>query len=191
MSATERTQAGGAAGADLADAVRVLSDRIEALQAEVRRLGGSSLPPAGPGWDAGAAAAPPAASYAWIGSLRAPVRRRPSVPRFLFEALFLAGAAVAAALAELDAPVIVAVMAGAWLLVALIEWAASRAERRRGELFVAPAPAPQQPTPADAAWFVPPVEQTVLETPADARTAVTKLPQPQEIEATVERPAGG
>ena len=113
--------------------MRELSDRIEALQADVRRLGGPGLPAAEPGW---AARSRPAAgpSYAWVSSIGAPVRRRPGVPRLLLEVLFLAAVAAAAAVAELEAPEIAAVMAGAWVLVALIEWAASRAERRRDEI---------------------------------------------------------
>lgn len=192
MSATERTQAGADPAGDVADSVRVLADRIEALQADVRRLGGPALPDGGPGWDdqidVEAAAA---ASYAWVGALEAPVARRPAVPRLLLEVLFLAAVAVAAALADLDAPVIAGVMVGAWVLVALIEWAASRADRRREELVLLPAPAPPAPVPADPAWFTPPVEQTLLETPADSVTAVSKLPPaPQDVDATVERPPG-
>ena len=111
--------------------MRDLADRIEALQADVRRLGGPGLPAAEPGWSGEDARPPASPSYAWVSSIGAPVRRRPGVPRLLLEVLFLAGVATAAALAELDAPVIAGVMAGAWVLVALIEWAASRADRRR------------------------------------------------------------
>lgn len=175
MSATESTQAGPEPAEDLAKSVRALADRIEALQADVRRLGGPSLPSAAPGWDDDVEP-PPAISYAWVGAIEAPLRRRPAVPRLLLQALFLAAVAVAAALADLDAAVIVGVMAGAWVLVALIEWAAARAGRRRDELMLMPAPAPPAPVPVDPAWFVPPVEQTLLEPPADSVTAVTKLP---------------
>lgn len=187
MSATESTQAGREPAEDLAKSVRALADRIEALQADVRRLGGPALPSGEPGWDDDVEP-PRAASYAWVGAIEAPVRRRPAVPRLLLEALFLAAVAVAAALADLDAAVIVGVMAGAWVLVALIEWAAARADRRRDELVLMPAPAPPATVPADPAWFVPPVEQTLLETPADSVTAVTKLPPaPPDLDATGER----
>jgi hypothetical protein len=188
MSATERTQAGAEPDGDLAGSVRVLADRIEALQADVRRLGGPALPTGEPGWGDDDVEAAAAASYAWVGAIEPPLPRRPAVPRLLLEALFLAAVAVAAALAELDAPVIAGIMAGAWVLVALIEWAASRADRRREELVLMPAPPPPAPVPADPAWFTPPVEQTLLETPADSVTAVSKLPPaPQDLDATVER----
>ena len=86
---------------------------------------------------------------------------------------------------------IAGVMAGAWVLVALIEWAASRAERRRNAVpAFGPSP-PPEPLPADPSWFVPPVEHTLLEPAADSPTAVTKLPPAQQdLDATVERPPG-
>lgn len=182
MTATEQTADGREPEAELAQVVRELADRIEALQADVRRLGGPGLPSAEPGWsdeDALPAATP---SYAWVSSIGAPVRRRPGVPRLLLEVVFLAAAATAAALAELDAPVIAGVMAGAWVLVALIEWAASRADRRRNVIPMLAPVAPPEPLPADPAWFVPPVEHTLLEPAADSPTAITKLP-PADPEA--------
>ena len=119
------------------------------------------------------------------------MRRRPGVPRVLLEVLFLAGGATAAALAELDAPVIAAVMAAAWVLVALIEWAASRAERRR-EAYPLPAPVPlsaPEPLPADPSWFVPPVEQTLRRAcgrlPDGGHEAASRQP---DLDATDDRP---
>ena len=47
--------------------------------------------------------------------------------------------------------------------------------------------APPEPLPADPSWFVPPVEQTLVEPAADSPTAVTKLP-PADLDATGERP---
>lgn len=182
MTATEQTADGREPEAELAQVVRELADRIEALQADVRRLGGPGLPSAEPGWsdeDALPAATP---SYAWVSSIGAPVRRRPGVPRLLLEVVFLAAVATAAALAEFDAPVIAGVMAGAWVLVALIEWAASRADRRRNVIPMLAPVAPPEPLPADPAWFVPPVEHTLLEPVDDSPTAITKLP-PADPEA--------
>jgi hypothetical protein len=78
-------------------------------------------------------------------------------------------------------------MVGAWVLVALIEWAASRADRGQEPPVFAPTPA--RPQGADPAWFSPPVEQTLLDArPGDQVTEVTRLPPPvEDAEATVER----
>jgi hypothetical protein len=113
------------------------------------------------------------------------------VPRLLLETLFLAAAAAAAAIADLDPVAIAGVMVGAWVLVALIEWAASRADLRQ-ELptYV---PAPVAPAGADPAWFSPPVEHTLLDAGAEpgSDTAVTRLPPPvDEVEATIAGTAG-
>lgn len=161
-----------------------LAEQVTALNAEVRRL--SDEPRAVPAArdESRLAEAP---SYAWLGSLEPPARRRPAVPRFLLECAFLAAAAALAAAAELEPLLILAVMVGAWALVALAEIAAGRAERRR-EILLLP-PAPPAPAPADAAWFSPPVEHTLLDGGAstDSPTAVTRLPPPLLDEATVEQ----
>lgn len=47
-------------------------------------------------------------------------------PRFVVEAAFLIAVAVAAGMLSLATPAIVAVMAGAWLVVAAVEWGVSR-----------------------------------------------------------------
>jgi hypothetical protein len=188
MTATEETAHGRNPDHDLTDVVRELSDRIEALQADVRRLGGPGLPDSEPGWNDELDDPATAPSYAWVSAVSAPVRRRPTIPRLLLEVLFLAAVATAAAIAKLDAAAIAAVMTGAWVLVALIEWAASRADRNRDAIpQFAPAMPVEQPA-ADPAWFVPPVEHTLLEPAPDSPTTVTKLPPaPEELEATVER----
>jgi hypothetical protein len=194
VSATERTAHGHEADPELGDLVRELSDRIEALQADVRRLGGPGLPPSEPGWDDEVGSPGIEPSYAWVSSVGAPVRRRPGVPRVLLEVLFLAAAAAAAAAARLDAPVIAGVMAGAWVLVALIEWAAARADSRRDAIPVYAPSAPAEPLPADPSWFVPPVEQTLVENaePGESPTLVAKLPPPaDDVDATMARPPGG
>lgn len=172
----------------IAASLRELTERIEQLQGEVRRQG-PLLPEPDAAWDEQSTGP---ASYAWLSALDPPVRRRPTVPRMLLEVLFLVAVAVAAALAELDAPAIAGVMAVAWVLVALIEWASSRADRRRAEIMLRPPPEPPQPLPADPSWYVPPVEQTLLDGggSTDAATGVTKLPSPPpEAETTAERRA--
>jgi hypothetical protein len=192
VSATEHTAHGGKpeSAVELTTVVRDLADRIEALQADVRRLGGPGLPSAEPGWSDEEVRPTASPSYAWVSSIGAPVRRRPGVPRLLVEALFLAAVAAAAALAKLDAPVIAGLMAAAWILVALIEWSAARADRRRDAIpLLAPVAAPE-PLPADPSWFVPPVEHTLLEPAGDSPTAITRLPA-ADPDTVVERPPPG
>ncbi len=169
---------------DVAGALARLEEQVTQLHDDVRRLGlDSALPVRAdePGLQ------PTPGSYAWVGALDSPARRRPQVPRLLLEGLFLAAAAAAAAIADLDPVAIGGVMVGAWVLVALIEWAASRADRRQ-ELPVYVA-APSVPVAADPAWFSPPVEHTLLEgSAADGDTAVTRLPpRLDDAEATVEQ----
>jgi hypothetical protein len=167
---------------DVAEALSRLEEQVSSLNAEVRRLGTLSALPSG-----GSEAPPPPSSYAWLGSLDVSARRRPQVPRLLLEALFLAAAAATAAIADLDAVAIGGVMVGAWVLVALIEWAASRADRVQELRVLTPAAA--QPPGADPAWFSPPVEHTLLDArPGEPVTEVTRLPpRVDDPEATVER----
>jgi hypothetical protein len=162
-----------------------LEEQVTALRSEVRRLGAVGTLPA----SSGAEDEPPAVmpgAYAWLGAVEPPVRRRPQVPRLLLEGLFLAAAATAAAIAKLDAVAIAGVMIGAWVIVALIEWAASRAERQpQPAVYV---PQATLPPASDPAWFSPPVEQTLLDVAADDNvTEVTRLPPVEEVEATAER----
>jgi hypothetical protein len=171
---------GEAVESGVAEELHRLNEQVAALQGELRRLGAGPLPPAA--LDRESSSAP---SFEWVGSLEPPLRRRPAVPRFLLEAAFLVAAAALAAAADLDPLVIAAVMAGAWVIVALAEWAASRAERRREELLLAPPPVPVTQKPADPAWFSPPVEHTRIDVGSDSATAVTRLP-PVADEATVE-----
>lgn len=171
-------------GDDVTGALARLEEQVTQLHEEVKRLGDSPVPV--PGDEPALQPAP--GSYAWVGALDSPVRRRPQVPRLLLEGLFLAAAAAAAAIADLDPVAIGGVMVGAWVLVALIEWAASRADRRQ-ELPVYVA-APSVPVAADPAWFSPPVEHTLLEgsSAGDGDTAVTRLPpRLDDAEATVEQ----
>jgi hypothetical protein len=166
---------------EVARALSELSSSVASLREDVRRAT-TALPPEPD---------PYPETHAWLSVLEAPERRRPSAPRLLLEGLFLAACAAAAAIADLDAVAIAGVMVGAWVLVALIEWAASRADRRREELLLAqpPIPVPTAAPAVDPSWFSPPVEQTLIETgdvDVDA-TAVTRLPpRPDELDVTVE-----
>ena len=168
---------------ELADAVRSLSGSVDALRADVKRIGATgSLPSDEPQQPA---------DHSWVTTVAVPTPRRPAVPRFLLETIFLIACAVAAAVAELDAVVIAAVMAGAWALVALVEWAASRADRYEEELLYAPPPVPTTPVApaADPAWFSPPVEQTMLAVDEGGATAITRLPPRMAAEETMEHRA--
>jgi hypothetical protein len=169
---------------DVGTALEHLSKQVSELQEQVRALDRPSALPAEP---ADQVVLPGA--HAWLDSLEAPARRRPQLPRVLLEGLFLAVAAAAAAIAELDAVAIAGVMVGAWVLVALIEWAASRAEREPAIPVYAPA-APDT-RPADPAWFAPPVEHTLLEgTSGDPVTAVTRLPPVRDEDELAATSAG-
>jgi hypothetical protein len=170
---------------DVGPALEHLSEQVSELQAQVRAL---DRPTALPSQPVDEPAVPPGA-HAWLGSLEAPARRRPQLPRLLLEALFLAAAAAAAAIAELDAVAIAGVMVGAWVLVALIEWAASRADREPP--IPVYAPALPDARPADPAWFAPPVEHTLLDgSTGDPVTAVTRLP-PVRTDDTLSATSGG
>ncbi len=169
---------------DVAGALARLEEQVTQLHEEVRRLDPAAALPRSADDHA---VQPAPGSYAWVGALDSPARRRPQVPRLLLEGLFLAAAAAAAAIADLDPVAIGGVMVGAWVLVALIEWAASRADRRPEQpVYVA---APSGPVTADPAWFSPPVEHTLLEgADGDGDTAVTRLPpRLDDAEATVEQ----
>lgn len=170
---------------DVAEALRELTASVGSLRDDVRRAATQLPPEPGPDDD----------SHVWLSVLEAPERRRPAAPRLLLEGLFLAACAAAAAIADLDAVAIAGVMIGAWVLVALIEWAASRADRRREELLLAqpPVPVPATAVPTvDPAWYAPPVEQTLLDAGDVDATAVTRLPaRADDLDATVEHRAQG
>lgn len=168
--------------ADVLEAIRELSGRVAGLQTELHSLRSQSrsLPSAGAethGWEEGAAGSGYDALQ-WVRSLDSPGPRRVAVPRLLLEVAFLVAVAVAAAIAELDAPVIVALMVGAWVLVALAEWTAAGAARRRAEAAYMPLPGPGQGFSSDPSWFAPPVERTVLEVVEDEDDTAGRLPPP-------------
>lgn len=162
------------ADAELVSAVRELSARVGSLQTEVQSLRAQSrmLPAGGerPGWDDSRAGA--SDSLLWIRALDSPTARAPAVPRLLLEIVFLVAVAIAAAIAELEWAEIVVVMGGAWILVALAEWAAARAERRRAEAVYAPLSAVSG-YPSDPTWFAP---SAPLDESADGEGAQPKLP---------------
>ncbi len=111
-------------------------------------------------------------------TLERPGPRGPAVPRLLIEIAFLAGVALAAAIAELDPVVIALVMAGAWALVALAEWVAARDARRHGFVQAAPLSGAGAFFGEDPSWFRPPVEHTAVEIAAADEDTQTRLPAP-------------
>ena len=168
-------------GEELLAAVRVLATQVGGLQAELQTLRAQtrSLPaPDGerPGWDDRTPAQ--RESAAWVRSLDTPTLRRAAVPWLALEIVFLVAVAVLAAVAGLDAPAVVAVMVGAWLLVALAEWTASRAARRDDAMIYGSITPGAAPLPEDPSWFAPPVERTALEITDAGEATATRLPPP-------------
>jgi uncharacterized small protein (DUF1192 family) len=166
--------------AEVLGAIHELTARVGDLQAEVQTLRAQSRAlPAGSseaaGWD-DSRSRPDLST--WVRTLDAPAPRAPAVPRLLLEILFLVGVAVAAAVAELDVTEIVAVMGVAWALVAVAEYAAARAERRRAQALYVPYPGVAAGYPTDPSWFAPPVERTVLDAAEEDAAPRAKLPPP-------------
>jgi hypothetical protein len=78
-------------------------------------------------------------------------------PRFLIEAGFLVAVAVGAGFARLGTVTIIVVMAGAWLLMAAVEWVISRARARpAAEPIASPAEALAERRDPPAVRMVPP-----------------------------------
>ena len=80
-------------------------------------------------------------------------------PRFAVEVVFLALLALAAGLAELETPWIVAVMVVGWILVALVEWLAWRSETATDEPPAAAEPGPEEQTSWDIEEILAPVPE--------------------------------
>ena len=157
--------------AELASLRPLASDLREELKALRAGLGQTAeLRPAD--WPAANGSAPEAPQPTVVPP--PPLPRPVLVPRLILETAFLIAAAAVCALAELDAVWIVVVMAGAWAIVALSEWAAFAKQRRWRLDEVAPA----LPEVGSPAWYVPPVQQTIVRGPdeAESRTIVSALP---------------
>lgn len=128
----------------------------------------------------------------WVTGVPAPLNRFLTVPRIAIEGAFLLLVALLAGLADLAPRWIVLVMAVAWSLVALVEWAAAakRSRWRLGEIapaLVVPAPnAPESTGP----WDMPVVEATAIASESsgsESNTIVTKLPvEPGDAEIVPE-----
>ncbi|MGH3137116.1 MAG: hypothetical protein ACRDPV_11560 [Gaiellaceae bacterium] len=167
---------------ELLAAVRALTTQVGGLQAELETLRAQprQLPiPAEerPGWDDRLPVERQSAS--WVRSLDTPKLRRAAVPWLALEIVFLVAVAVLVAVAGLSAPAVVAVMVGAWLLVALAEWMTSRAERRDDALVYGTIASSSTTLSQDPSWFDPPTEPTAFEIADAGETMATRLPPPQ------------
>jgi hypothetical protein len=173
-----------------AERVRELEAVADELRAELRSLRAERARPVS--YDDEQWPVEPRANLSpeWVAAVPPPQLRRFVVPRLVLEGAFLLLVALFAGLADLSAAWIVLVMAAAWTLVVLAEWAeaARRARWRLDE--VAP------PLEADAAdttgpWDMPVVEATVVEAGPDpeSKTIVTKLPADPEETDEVPTPA--
>lgn len=169
---------------ELLEAVRALSAQVGGLQAELHALRSQVRPlpePAdAPGWGETTTAVRRESSP-WVRTLERPAPRGPAVPRLLIEIAFLAGVALAAAIAELEPVVIVLVMAGAWALVALAEWVATRAAVRHGVVQAAPLSGAGTFFGEDPSWFGPAARSTASDAhDPNEDTQAARLPAPPD-----------
>jgi len=188
--------------AAFADRVRELESVAAELRAELRSLRAERAAPGrfeDEDWPVDASLAGGSLPSAdWVATVPTPLTRFLTVPRLTIEGAFLLLVAVLAGLADLAPGWIVLVMAVAWALVALAEWAAA-AKRSRWRLDeVAPPVAVPGPNAADSTgpWDMPVIEATAVEassTASESNTVVTKLPvespdTPAAPEPAAERP---
>ncbi len=167
---------------ELIGAVRALSAQVGGLQTELNALRAQVRPlpelADAPGW--GDTASVTRESSPWVRTLERPAPRGRAVPRLLIETAFIAGVALAAAIAELEPVVIVLLMTGAWLLVALAEWFATRVERHHAAVLAAPLSGAGVYLGEDPSWFGPPAQPTArAAAPVDEDTQ-TGLPAPSQ-----------
>ena len=150
-----------------ADRVHDLEEVANELRAELRSL------PADP--------SPDAVSPDWVASVPAPLVGGRPVPRVVLEGVFLLLVALFAGLADLSVEWIALVMAAAWALVVLGEWAAA-ARRSRWRLDEVAPPVAVGAHETTGPWDVPVVEATVVDPGPDpeSQTVVTKLPEQSE-----------
>ena len=113
----------------------------------------------------------------WVSSVPAPLTRPIAIPRLVLEAIFLLLVALFAGLADLSTTAIAVVMASAWALVVVAEWAAA-ARRARWHLEAVATPVADPADDNTGPWDMPVVEATVVEAPDDSEshTVVTRLP---------------
>jgi hypothetical protein len=125
----------------------------------------------------------------WVSSVPAPLTRPIAIPRLVLEAIFLVLVALFAGLADLSTTAIAVVMAAAWALVVVAEWAAA-GRRARWHLDAVATPVADPADDNTGPWSMPVVEATVVEAPDDSEshTVVTKLPPEPDPAAEVAAP---
>lgn len=186
--------------AAFAERVRELESVAGELRAELKALRSERPVPASPGpprfahedWpaDPGLPHTGFAPSPDWVGAVPPPLARAFAVPRLALEGAFLLAVALLAGIADLRAAWIVLLMAAAWALVALAEWAAA-AKRGRWRLDEIAPPLAVPGTVADTTgpWDMPVVGATAIAAaPAasESNTIVAKLPADPAGEAELE-----
>jgi hypothetical protein len=183
--------------ASFGDRVRELESIAAELRAELRslraeRAAAFAAPETDPDWPAehGVGDGGLGGSPDWVAAAVPPPLQRPvAVPRLALEAVFLLLVALFAGLADLAPEWIALVMAGAWVVVALVEWTAA-ARRARWHLDEIPPPLELADATGDTTgrWSSPVVEATAFAAPdvSESRTVVTKLPVDPEVAEAVE-----
>jgi len=183
--------------AAFADRVRELESVASELRAELKAIRAERTAPArydNEDWPAerGLPNAGLAPSPDWVAAVPPPFSRDPAVPRLALEGALLVLVAVLAGLADLSAAWIVLVMAVAWALVVLTEWAAAAKRARwRLEDIAPPADASEPAADTTGPWDMPVVEATVVESGLDpeSKTIVAKLPvEPDAVPETKPAP---
>ena len=176
--------------AAFADRVRELESLTGELRDELRALRTERLP--APRFDDEHWPTDPVehASPDWVAAVPTPLARGVTVPRLAVEGVFLLLVALLAGLADLSAMWIVLVMAVAWALVALLEWAGA-AKRARWRLDEIAPPVGAEAAETTGPWDMPVVESTVVDAGPDpeSQTVIAKLPaEPEASEQTMDEP---
>jgi len=165
--------------AELVGAVRALAAQVGSLKDDVHalRTEAHALPASEAdrhGWDESAPVVV-REGPAWVRSVDSPRARGLAIPWLLVEILFLVAVAVLCVVAGLDAPVIAGVMVGAWALVALGEWLATRADREHHEYVYGAATPTAASVPDDRSWFDTNGDDTLLDA-SSAKRPPPRLP---------------
>jgi hypothetical protein len=177
--------------AAFAERVRELEAVADELRAELRSLRAERAAP--PRLDDEHWPVEPRANLSpdWVAAVPPPQLRNFVVPRRVLEGTFLLLVALCLGLADLSTAWIVLVMAVAWALVVLSEWAAAT-KRAQWRLEEIPPPLEAETADTTGPWDMPVVEATVVDAGPDpeSKTMVTKLPaDPAVSEDEAEPPA--